>query len=101
MAHSNPIHVVGPVATKELASARADALRPFHLGLDEAERNLHALLPAHWRPGPRPRRARFAVTDESTAFNLIARSVAPADRTPSFLSEPLPTGFVDPADQPA
>ena len=75
---ANPIHVVATPGPS--SEARSEALRAFHKGLDQADRNLQSLLPAR-RPS-------------------AAGPSLPAE-TPAFAFEMRAPWYVDAADQAA
>lgn len=78
----SPIHVVN---TGQQVRARSEALRPFHQALDEADRNLRALLPPKRPVVPFP-----------------APVPAPApDPAPEATFELRAPWYMDSADQPA
>src|SRR5688572_27696907 len=97
---SNPIHVVGAIAAKDLAAARSEALQPFHLSLAEADRNLRSLLPKKRTTNLGRPTARFTITDESPAFDhaLAGPGSGPADLVPAPTFELRAPWYVDGAD---
>ena len=95
-ASANPIHVVGVLTAKDLVAARYNALRPFHLALDESERTLRSLLPARRRGGATTAPgSRFVVSEESASFDAAQAephgSSGPAPSVPFELWSPWVT----------